>query len=136
MLNNILLKPVISEKSFSLAKDSKFTFYVNKFATKKTIANAVQELFDVDVINVKTLKISGKTKKTGKKRLTTTTPNKKKAIIALKKGQTIEYFQLPEDKDKAKSKKDKKKTITASKDQQPKKRGLFSRIRAQRTQGK
>jgi len=136
MSNNILLKPVITEKSFSLAKNSQFTFYVNRFATKTTIAAAVKELFNVDVIKVKTLKIKGKTKKSAKKRFTSTASDKKKAIITLKKGQTIEYFQLPEEKDKSKAKKDKTKATTTSKAQPSKKRGLFGLRRAQRSQGK
>ena len=136
MPNNILLKPVITENSFSLVKNSQFTFYVNRFATKTTIAAAVKELFNVDVIKVKTLKIKGKTKKSGKKRFTSTTSDKKKAIITLKQGQTIEYFQLPEEKDKSKSKKDKESTTITPKDKPSKKRGLFGLRRSQRSQGK
>ena len=95
---NIILKPSITEKSFKLAKKNQFTFFVKKSATKKAIAHAIEELFKVNVIKVRTVKKAEKTKRSSKNKIIKKTSNQKKAIITLKKGQTIEYFKLPDEK--------------------------------------
>ena len=77
----IILRPVITEKSNDEMQLGKYTFEVNKKATKVQIANAVEKLFEVKVLNVNTMTVRGKTKrvryKEGK------TPDWKKAIVTI-----------------------------------------------------
>lgn len=77
----IIIKPIITEKSNDALQDGKYTFKVNKNATKVEIAKAVEKLFDVKVLKVNTMNISGKKKRvryeTGK------TPDWKKAIVTI-----------------------------------------------------
>lgn len=88
-----------------LAQKGQFTFAVEPQATKQAIAQAVETQFKVNVIGVTTGAIHGKTKRTGRKRLVVSVPNGKKAVVTLKAGQMIEYFKLPEQKNKKKEKK-------------------------------
>ncbi len=77
----IIVAPVVTEKSNDMLQEGKYTFRVNKNATKVEIANAVEKLFEVKVLKVNTMNVSGKTKrvryKEGK------TPDWKKAIVTI-----------------------------------------------------
>lgn len=77
----IIVRPVITEKSNDQLQEGKYTFEVNKKATKVDIAKAVEKLFGVKVLKVNTMKVNGKTKrvryKEGK------TPDWKKAIVTI-----------------------------------------------------
>ena len=77
----IIIAPVITEKSNDQMQMGKYTFEVNKKATKVEIANAVEKLFGVKVLNVNTMTVKGKTKRVryqeGK------TPDWKKAIVTI-----------------------------------------------------
>lgn len=93
----ILRAPVITEKSMFNAKaGSVYTFYVASTATKKQVAEAVKNTFGVDVVAVRTAALYGKSKRTGKKRITRQQTNKKKAMVTLKAGQTIAIFDVQE----------------------------------------
>ncbi|MFC1627085.1 50S ribosomal protein L23 [Patescibacteria group bacterium] len=136
-LQNII-KPIMTEKSFLLAQKGQFTFHITPSATKTTVKQAVQDLFKVDVINVRIINLPKKSKKSGKKRLTTFSASRKKAVVTLKAGQSIEYFQLPDD-DKKKSKSKAKKSILKPTPKKPtQKRGFFGlgKRKEQRTQDK
>ena len=61
----IIVAPVITEKSNDLIQEGKYTFKVNKNATKVEIANAVEKLFEVKVLNVNTISVKGKKKRVG-----------------------------------------------------------------------
>ena len=88
--NEILLAPVVSEKSYSQIADRKYTFRVHKDAHKTQIRQAVEELFEVRVADVKVLKVQPKPKRRG---LTKgTRPGWKKAVVQLREGETIEIF--------------------------------------------
>lgn len=88
---DIILKPIITERSMEGLQESKYTFKVAKNATKPQIKLAVEELFDVDVKSVNTMNVRGRTKRVGLSR--GTTPDWKKAIVTLKEGsKTIEFF--------------------------------------------
>jgi large subunit ribosomal protein L23 len=89
--NEVLLAPVVSEKSYSLITDRKYTFKVHKNAHKTQIRQAVEELFDVRVDNVNILKVQPKPKRRGLAR--GTRPGWKKAIVQLKEGHAIEIFE-------------------------------------------
>ena len=63
---DIILAPVVTEKSSSEIQDGKYTFKVNKKATKIDIKMAVEKLFDVKVLNVNTISVKGKEKRVGR----------------------------------------------------------------------
>jgi large subunit ribosomal protein L23 len=88
--NQVLLAPVVSEKSYAQIADRKYTFKVHQDAHKTQVRQAVEELFDVEVEDVKILKVAAKPKRRGMFR--GTRPGWKKAIVKLKPGETIEIF--------------------------------------------
>ena len=89
--NEVLLAPVVSEKSYSLIGDRKYTFKVHKNAHKTQIRQAVEELFAVHVENVNILKVQAKPKRRGLSK--GIRPGWKKAIVQLREGHTIEIFE-------------------------------------------
>jgi large subunit ribosomal protein L23 len=89
--NEVLLAPVVSEKSYSLITDRKYTFKVHKDAHKTQVRQAVEELFDVAVENVNILKVQSKPKRRGLSR--GRRPGWKKAIVQLREGHAIEIFE-------------------------------------------
>ena len=78
---DIIIAPVITEKSNDSMEQGKYTFEVNKKATKVDIANAVEKLFEVKVLNVNTITVKGKTKRVG--RYEGKTSDWKKAIVTI-----------------------------------------------------
>lgn len=90
---NHIIKPVITEKSMRLAQTGQYTFLVAPDATTGAVKQAIEDLFKVTVIKVRTNKIAGKTRRSGKKKLLTRQPDKKKAIVTLKSGESIKYFE-------------------------------------------
>ena len=89
--NEVLLAPVVSEKSYSLIGDRKYTFKVHKNAHKTQIRQAVEELFAVHVENVNILKVQPKPKRRGVSK--GIRPGWKKAIVQVREGETIEIFE-------------------------------------------
>ncbi len=88
----VILEPMTTEKTTRRRETSnEVAFVVARDANKIEIRNAVQELFDVDVIAVRTIKVRGKVKRLGKSE--GRRPGFKKAIVKLKEGQTIEFFE-------------------------------------------
>ncbi len=88
--HQVLIKPMVSEKSVALMEDNKYSFVVDKNANKIEIKHAVESLFNVKVLNVTTRIIKGKVKRMGKsegKR-----PDVKKAIVTLAANDKIEIF--------------------------------------------
>ena len=88
---DILIAPVVSEKSYSLIEGNKYSFRVHSKAHKTQIRQAVEELFDVHVQSVNVLKVNPKPKRRGmqlgKKK------GWKKAIVELRAGERIEIFE-------------------------------------------
>ena len=89
--NQVLLAPVVSEKSYSLISDRKYTFKVHPDAHKTQVRQAVEELFGVRVANVHVLKVQPKPKRRGL--ITGRKPGWKKAIVQLREGESIEIFE-------------------------------------------
>ena len=89
--NEVLLAPVVSEKSYSLITDRKYTFKVHKDAHKTQIRQAVEELFEVKVQSVNVLKVQSKPKRRGY--TSGRTRAWKKAIVQVRPGQSIPIFQ-------------------------------------------
>ncbi len=91
----ILKKPVITEKSLRLAeKENKYTFEVVQSATKNQVVAAVEELFKVTVLGVRTIKLQPSSRRTGKKRVEVKNGKTKKAIVKLEANQTIDLFDI------------------------------------------
>lgn len=88
----ILKRPIITEKS-TVAKDdfNKVSFRVDLTATKHEIKSAVEEIFRVTVLEVRTMRLKGKAKRFG--RSFGRRPDWKKAVITLKEGDKIEFFE-------------------------------------------
>ena len=87
----ILISPVVSEKSYSHIPERKYTFKVHKDAHKTQIRQAVEELFGVKVARVNVIKMQPKPKRRGVTR--GTKPGWKKAVVQLREGETIEIFE-------------------------------------------
>ena len=89
---DIILKPVITERSMDNLQAGKYTFKVAKDANKSEIKKAVETLFGVEVAKVNTISVKGKVKRVG--RYVGTTSAWKKAIVTLTEGsKTIEFFE-------------------------------------------
>jgi len=90
---DILLSPVVSEKSYTLLDEGKYTFEVDPRASKTEIKIAVEQVFKVKVASVNTLNRKGKTRRTrfgtGRRK------NVKRAIVTLRGGDTIDIFGGP-----------------------------------------
>jgi large subunit ribosomal protein L23 len=87
----ILIEPVVSEKSYHQITENRYTFKVHKDAHKTQIRQAVEELFDVKVVGVNVIKMQPKPKRRGL--IKGTRPGWKKAIVELKAGDRIEIFE-------------------------------------------
>jgi large subunit ribosomal protein L23 len=88
---DIIIRPVVTEKTMNLLADNKYTFIVDRKANKTEIKNAIESIFNVKVEKVYTMNVKGKPKRMG--RSVGRTPNRKKAIVALKPGQKIPLFE-------------------------------------------
>ncbi len=89
--NEVLLAPVVSEKSYSLIEDRKYSFRVHQDAHKTQVRQAVEQLFGVTVIAVNMVKVQPKPKMRNYRK--GTRPGWKKAIVQLKEGDSIEIFE-------------------------------------------
>ena len=83
-----IISPNITEKSTSLSEYNKIVFKVQKNANKNSIKKSIEKIFKVNVIKINTINLKGTTKIVRNKK--TFKPGYKKAIITLKKGQTID----------------------------------------------
>lgn len=88
---DVLIKPVITEKALSMMEENKYTFYVLPDANKIEIKHAVQKQFGVEVEKVNTMIVKGKVRRQG--RSVGRTSDRKKAIVQLKAGSKIELFE-------------------------------------------
>jgi large subunit ribosomal protein L23 len=89
--SQVIIRPVVSEKSYALALASKYTFRVHPDANKTQIRQAIETLFDVDVVEVRTSTVPSKPKRRGY--TAGRTRGWKKAVVEVEAGQTIPIFQ-------------------------------------------
>jgi large subunit ribosomal protein L23 len=87
----VIMEPVVSEKSYALMADGKYTFRVDERAHRTQIARAVEEIFEVRVTGVRTAKVRSKPKRRGLNK--GRTRSWKKAIVQLAPGERIELFE-------------------------------------------
>lgn len=88
---DILIRPVITEKTSVLMQDNKYTFIVPLAANKVEIRQAVEQIFKVKVLNVNTIRVMGKIKSMGRSQ--GKRPDFKKAIVQLAAGESIPFFE-------------------------------------------
>ena len=89
--NQVLLAPVVTEKSYELIEQQKYSFRVHPDSHKTQIRQAVEELFEVKVVAVNVSKVQPKPKRRGLIR--GTKQGWKKAIVTLQSGQTLQVFE-------------------------------------------
>jgi large subunit ribosomal protein L23 len=89
--SQVIIRPVVSEKSYVLAAANRYTFRVHPHAHKTQIRQAVEALFEVHVVGVRTLSVKSKPKRRGLVR--GRTRSWRKAIVQVRPGETIPIFQ-------------------------------------------
>ena len=93
---NVLLKPIITEKSLAATAKNLYTFAVTDSASKRDIRRSVEELFNVKVLSVKTIKRPGEQKRDLRTRKFTRNLGYRKAVVKLPFGQKIDLFETGE----------------------------------------
>ncbi len=87
---DIIIRPIVSEKTYAMIEQNRYTFEVAKTANKTQIGQAITEIFGVTVTGVNTMNVTGKPRRVryakGKTR------DWKKAVVTLKQGDTIDLF--------------------------------------------
>ena len=89
----VLLRPVVSEKTYALMDKGTYVFVVDPRATKIDVRNAVEQAFNVTVTNVNTLNRKGKSTRNRRTGVHGSRPDTKRAIVTLKSGDTINLFE-------------------------------------------
>lgn len=92
--HSLVIRPVISEKSMQLARGGWYTFAVRINARKEEIATIIGKLYEVTVVDVRTVRVPGKTRMAGRLRRKITRPDWKKTMVKLSKGQHIPVFEV------------------------------------------
>jgi large subunit ribosomal protein L23 len=90
---DVLIRPVVSEKSYSLSEKGVYIFVVAPETNKVEIRRAVERVFNVKVVNVNTLNRPGKRKRNRKQATFGKRPDSKRAIVTLAAGQSIALFE-------------------------------------------
>jgi large subunit ribosomal protein L23 len=90
---DIIVSPVVSEKSYALMEEGVYTFKVHPDASKPQIRDAVQQIFGVKVAKVNTLNRPGKRKRNRRTFTYGKRPDTKRAIVTLIEGDSIDLFQ-------------------------------------------
>lgn len=88
---DIILKPIVTEKTMNLLAENKYSFLVDRRANKVEIKKAIEEIFNVRVEKVRTINIRGKKRRMG--RFEGRKPDRKKAVVTLKPGHKIPLFE-------------------------------------------
>jgi large subunit ribosomal protein L23 len=89
--SQVIIRPVVSEKTFVLAEAGKYTFRVHDRAHKTQIRQAIEQLFDVHVVDVRTASVKSKPKRRGQ--TAGRTRHWKKAVVEVQPGETIPIFR-------------------------------------------
>lgn len=97
-LENIILKPIVTEKTLVDQANGKYWFLVKKEATKGQISQAFEIVFSIKPLSVNTLKLKTKTKTDRKTRQLIKKADKKKAVVVIPKDKKIELLNLKVDK--------------------------------------
>jgi large subunit ribosomal protein L23 len=90
---DVIIAPVVSEKSYALIEQNVYTFVVHNDAAKPEIRNAIEEIFGVKVAKVNTLNRKGKSVRNRRTGKVGTRPSRKRAIVTLVEGDSIDLFK-------------------------------------------
>ena len=90
---DVVIRPVVSEKSYGLLDDGVYTFVVHPSANKTEIRQAVESIFDVRVVSVNTLNRKGKRKRNRRQATIGRRPDTKRAVVTLAGDDRIELFE-------------------------------------------
>lgn len=93
-LRDVLIAPIVSEKSYSLLEENVYTFQVATDATKPQIKQAVEQLFDVTVLKVNTLNRKGKRQRNRRTGGWNKRSDAKRAMVTLADGDEIDLFEV------------------------------------------
>lgn len=93
-LYQTIKRPIITEKSAALVSENKYTFKVAREASKREIGPAIEKLFGVKVLDVRTANVRGKEVRAGRRRTAARRSDWKKAVVTLKEGDKIELFEV------------------------------------------
>lgn len=88
---DIILSPVVSEKSYASVQNKRYSFFVDIRAKKSEIKRAIEEIFKVKVLKISTMNIKSKPKRLG--RSVGTSARKKRAVVTLGKKDKIDFFE-------------------------------------------
>lgn len=99
-MNTTINAPYVTEKTMWLAGRGYYTFVVDVKMRKPAIKGMIADMYNVHVLEVKTVKVPGKTKRRGKKMITTTAQPWKKALVRLANGEKINAFEIPVEPEK------------------------------------
>ena len=91
---DVIVRPVVSEKSYALLEDNVYTFEVHPSASKPEIKDAVESIFGVDVIKVNTMNRKGKRMRNRRNNTWGRRPDRKRALVTLADGDSIELFEV------------------------------------------
>ena len=91
---DVIIRPVVSEKSYALLEDNVYTFEVAPGSSKPEIKNAIESIFGVAVLKVNTLNRKGKRKRNRRNNTWGQRPGRKRAIVTLAEGDSIELFEV------------------------------------------
>ena len=90
LAQDVIIRPIITEQSMIEMENDKYTFEVDRRANKTEVKQAVEDLFDVKVVKVNILNVRGKLKRMG--RYAGDTRKRRKAVVQIQEGQSIEIF--------------------------------------------
>lgn len=90
---DVVIEPIVSEKSYALMEDNAYTFKVHPSASKPEIRAAVEAIFDVKVTKVHTLNRKGKRRRNRRSLTFGSRPDTKRAIVTLAEGDSIDLFE-------------------------------------------
>ncbi len=91
---DVIIEPIVSEKSYGLLEENVYTFRVHPSASKPEIRDAVESLFGVRVLKVNTLNRKGKRKRNRAMPTFGRRPDTKRALVTLAEGDSIELFEV------------------------------------------
>jgi large subunit ribosomal protein L23 len=89
-MNEVLMRPIVTEKSMLEANAGRYTFEVRPGVNKHQVKDAVESAFKVEVLQVRVLRVPGKTRRVGRK--IGRRPDRRKAVVRIAPGQKIERF--------------------------------------------
>ena len=90
---DVIIEPIVSEKSYALLEHNVYTFRVHPDASKPEIGDAIRSIFNVKVLSVNTLNRKGKRKRNRRNGTFGTRPDTKRAIVTLAEGDSIDLFE-------------------------------------------